>query len=183
MAKFSLSQEIRTAARTILKDNQGRLTLSILKRHVEKKLGKKLRSDFFKASLECQGGSIEVYKNIAILKNKPKRTQGGNKMPGATKKTTPRKRGRPKKLTVEEFVLLAIEKLRKPKYKSIHAVYSGFNQAFRQYFPGKDPVKEVQKLEKKGVVTTRPTKGGVLIFAGKVEAPDTADSALSKMGL
>jgi hypothetical protein len=89
--------------------------------------------------------------------------------------------GRPKKLTPEEFTLLAIKKLSKEPHKSIHSVYSGFNSAFREYFPGIDPVKEIQMLVKAGIVSTRPSRGGVLIYAGKVEPP--SEQALKKMGL
>ena len=38
------------------------------------------------------------------------------------------------KMTHEEFVTRAIERLRSPKYKGIHSVYSGFNVGFRKYF-------------------------------------------------
>jgi len=48
-----------------------------------------------------------------------------------------------------EFVVRAIKKLKKPPYKGIHSVYSGFNQAFRECF-NKDPVKPLQSLLKRG---------------------------------
>jgi len=38
----------------------------------------------------------------------------------------------------EEFVYRAIKRLRKPPYRGIHSVFSGFNQAFKEHF-GKNP--------------------------------------------
>ena len=63
------------------------------------------------------------------------------------------------KLTVEQFVLLAIERLVKGNMKTIHTVYSGFNPAFREYFPGLDPVKEVNKLVTEGKISFRLCRG------------------------
>jgi hypothetical protein len=40
------------------------------------------------------------------------------------------------KLRPEEFVKLAIAKLRLENYKGIHSIYSGFNEAFKSYFVG-----------------------------------------------
>jgi hypothetical protein len=48
--------------------------------------------------------------------------------------------GEEKKLSEHEFVIRAIKKLRKPPYKGIHSVYSGFNRAFKDYFNA-SPVK------------------------------------------
>ena len=45
-----------------------------------------------------------------------------------------------KKLSHEEFVRLAIQKLRTGNYRGIHSVYSGFNEAFKIYFGGENPV-------------------------------------------
>jgi hypothetical protein len=66
-------------------------------------------------------------------------------------------------LSEYEFVIRAIKKLRKPPYKGIHSVYSGFNQAFREYFD-KDPVEATTKLATEGKIATRPVKGGVLLY-------------------
>jgi ATP-dependent DNA helicase PIF1 len=66
-------------------------------------------------------------------------------------------------LTKEEFVLQAIEKLRTKNYKGIHVVYSGFNEAFREYF-NQDPIQWVSDLEKQGLVVTHPVKGGVMLY-------------------
>jgi len=48
-------------------------------------------------------------------------------------------------------------------------VYSGFNQAFKEYF-GTNPVATTQKLAKEGKVTIRPVKGGVMLYLPE-EAP------------
>lgn len=49
------------------------------------------------------------------------------------------------RLTVEEFVQLAIKSLRMGDFKGIHSVYSGFNEAFKKYF-GQDPVQATNRL-------------------------------------
>ena len=75
-----------------------------------------------------------------------------------------------------EFIVRAIKKLRKPPYKGIHSVYSGFNQAFRDYFD-KDPVETTKRLTAEGKIASRPVKGGVTIYlpedapAASVAAP------------
>jgi len=90
------------------------------------------------------------------------------------------------KLDEEQFVLLAIEKLRKGGYRGIHSVYSGFNQAFRTHFGASaDPVGVTTKLAKAGKIVTRPAKGGVMIYKPD-EAPlakDSGTEALAKMGI
>ena len=79
-----------------------------------------------------------------------------------------------KKLTEYEFVARAIKKLRNPPYKGIHSVYSGFNQAFREYF-NNDPVEATTKLAKEGKIVTRPVRGGVVIYLPE-DAPSAMDS-------
>ena len=79
-----------------------------------------------------------------------------------------------KKLTEYEFVARAIKKLRNPPYKGIHSVYSGFNQAFREYF-NNDPVEATTKLAKEGKIVTRPVKGGVVLYLPE-DAPSAMDS-------
>jgi hypothetical protein len=79
-----------------------------------------------------------------------------------------------KKLSEYEFVVRSIKKLRKPPYKGIHSVYSGFNQAFREYF-GTDPVEATTRLAEEGKIGTRPVKGGVLLFLPE-DAASSADS-------
>lgn len=79
-----------------------------------------------------------------------------------SKHTTPDKG---KKLSKKEFVLRAITRLRDTeKSKGIHTVYRGFNDAFKKYFPGENPVDCVRQLIDEGVITGRPVKGGFMIY-------------------
>ncbi len=89
-----------------------------------------------------------------------------------------------KRLTLEEFVLRAIEKLAQPGRGIIHTVYSGFNEGFREYFPGQDPVKEVEKLVEAGKISFRFCRGGALIGKpGVIACQSSSNTALKKMGL
>jgi hypothetical protein len=89
-----------------------------------------------------------------------------------------------KKISPEEFVKLAIRKLRNDPYKGIHTVYSGFNEAFKKYFSGQDPVQFTNGLAEEGKIIIRPMKGGVVLYLPE-DGPRTsrADEALEKMGL
>ena len=58
------------------------------------------------------------------------------------------------KISEYEFVVRAIKTLAKPPYKGIHSVYSGFNQAFREYF-GTNPVEATTRLAQEGKIVTR----------------------------
>jgi len=82
------------------------------------------------------------------------------------------------KLGTEEFVVRAIKKLR-GRYRGIHSVFSGFNEAFRQYF-GEDPRAATQELAARGIIAIRPVKGGVMLYL-KGDAPQAADDALKKI--
>jgi len=89
-----------------------------------------------------------------------------------------------KELNYEEFFKMAILKLRDiSKSHGIHSVFSGFNQAFREYF-GEDPIKVTQELANKGEIEIRYVKGGVMIYLSG-EAPksraDLGKTALSKI--
>jgi hypothetical protein len=91
---------------------------------------------------------------------------------GATDKT---------KMSDYDFVVRAIKKLRKPPYKGIHSVYSGFNQAFREYF-NKDPVEATTRLAQEGKIATRPARGGVTLYLLEdAPAPKGWKSALDKI--
>lgn len=69
-----------------------------------------------------------------------------------------------RKLSYEEFYKMAILKLRDTsKSRGIHSVFSGFNEAFREYF-GEDPIKVTQELARKGTIEIRPVKRGVMIY-------------------
>jgi hypothetical protein len=89
------------------------------------------------------------------------------------------------KLSHEEFVKKAIVSLRKEGYKGIHTVYSGFNDAFKKYYEGENPIDATNKLAQEGKIVIRPVKGGVMLYLPE-EAPAAASSggeALKKMGL
>jgi len=89
------------------------------------------------------------------------------------------------KLSHEEFIKKAIVSLRKEGFKGIHTVYSGFNNAFKKYFAGENPVEVTNKLAQEGKIVVRPVKGGVMLYLLE-DAPitrDAADEALKKMGL
>jgi hypothetical protein len=88
------------------------------------------------------------------------------------------------KLSHEEFIKKAIVNLRKEGFKGIHTVYSGFNEAFKKYFEGENPVDATNKLAAEGKIVIRPVKGGVMLYLPE-DAPgaSSADTALKKMGL
>jgi hypothetical protein len=88
------------------------------------------------------------------------------------------------KIGHEEFVRLAIAKLRLANYKGIHSVYSGFNEAFKVYFEGVNPIEVTGELARQGKVTLRPVKGGVMLYLPE-DGPQISrgDMALVKMGL
>jgi hypothetical protein len=88
------------------------------------------------------------------------------------------------KLSHEEFVKLAIAKLRLENYKGIHTVYSGFNDAFKTYFDGGNPIDATGELAKLGKIVIRPVKGGVMLYVpGEGPEMNRGDTALKKMGL
>lgn len=82
------------------------------------------------------------------------------------------------KLSEEEFIRRAIKKLR-GKYKGIHTVYSGFNQAFKQYF-GTSSIETTQRLAKEGRISIRPVKGGVILYLPE-DAPNSPENVLNKI--
>lgn len=86
-------------------------------------------------------------------------------------------------LTEEEFVLRAIRALRKPGYKGIHSVYSGFNEAFRRYFGGRDPVEATSRLAKEGKIILRPVRGGVMLYLPEdgISPANDPEDALSRI--
>jgi len=89
------------------------------------------------------------------------------------------------RLSQEEFVHRAIRTLRTPKSKGIHSVYSGFNEAFKRYFDGLDPVQATTALAADGKIEIRPVRGGVMLYLPG-EAPtrgQRGDEALKQMGL
>ncbi len=88
------------------------------------------------------------------------------------------------KLSPEEFVTLAIDRLRLENYKGIHSVYSGFNDAFKTYFDGANPIEATGELARLGRIVLRPVKGGVMLYhPGDGPEMNRGDMALKKMGL
>ncbi len=88
------------------------------------------------------------------------------------------------KISQEDFVKLAIAKLRLENYKGIHSVYSGFNEAFKTYFEGANPIEATGALANAGKITLRPVKGGVMLYLpGEGPEMSRGDMALMKMGL
>ncbi|HMK42943.1 MAG TPA: hypothetical protein VK445_02275 [Dissulfurispiraceae bacterium] len=85
------------------------------------------------------------------------------------------------KLSFEDFIKAAIVKLRKDNYKGIHTVYSGFNQAFKKYFEGADPIKVTNELAAQGKIVVRPVRGGVMLYLTE-EAPRTQDKGEEALG-
>lgn len=85
-------------------------------------------------------------------------------------------------LTREEFTRRAILRLRNlARSRGIHAVYSGFNNAFRKYF-NDDPVEFLQGLAKQGKVEIVPRRGGVMVYLpgeAPKSAPRLGEEALS----
>lgn len=89
------------------------------------------------------------------------------------------------KVSHEEFVKKAIVSLRKENYKGIHSVYSGFNEAFKKYYDGENPVDVTNGLAREGKIIVRPVRGGVMLYLTD-EAPPagrSADDVLKKMGV
>jgi hypothetical protein len=88
------------------------------------------------------------------------------------------------KLSYEEFVRQAILKLRTGDYKGIHSVYSGFNEAFRKYYEGVNPIDITTQLAQEKKIVIRPIKGGVMLYLPEDIPQDTkAEQVLKKMGL
>ena len=88
------------------------------------------------------------------------------------------------KLSPEEFVKLAIARLRLENYRGIHTVYSGFNDAFKSYFDGANPIDATGELARLGKIVLRPVKGGVMLYLpGDGPEMSRGDMALKKMGL
>ncbi len=88
------------------------------------------------------------------------------------------------KLTHEEFTLRAIEKLAKEGKETIHTVYSGFNDGFREYFAGADPIAAVKQLVEQKKIAFRFARGGAVIGKpGSIESGGSSKEVLSKMGL
>ncbi len=66
-------------------------------------------------------------------------------------------------ISKEEFVIRAIKNLRRPPYKGIHSVYSGFNEAFLKEFQEKS-IATTNQMAKDGKLCLRPVRGGVMLY-------------------
>lgn len=175
----SNSAVIRRVAYVLLNEAGGAMKLGQLKNRLEESLKAGVRDDYLVLSLGARKSRIQIIKRFALLKKKGKHHQevadaiAKEKSMKGKKKRAVSKKGR---LSSEEFTLRAIEKLKKPGYKGIHAVFSGFNEAFRKYFPGLDPVKEMKKLKQQGKIAIRPCFRGVTIYKPK-DAPPPKESS------
>jgi hypothetical protein len=87
------------------------------------------------------------------------------------------------RVSESDFVKRAIKSLRKDPFKGIHSVYSGFNEAFREYF-NDDPIKWTTQLASEGIIETQPVRRGVMLYLPG-EAPERSGgkNTLKKMGL
>jgi hypothetical protein len=96
-----------------------------------------------------------------------------------------------KKISPVEFVLrfLNTPALRHPQYpKGIHVVYSGFNQAFREYFDGDnlDPKQVIQEMAEQAQIKFRIARGGARIYLPHEIEGDpivSVEQTLKKMGM
>ena len=69
------------------------------------------------------------------------------------------------RISHEEFVRKAIVKLRDTlKSQGIHSVFTGFNEAFRMYYGGEDPVEAMRELQREGKVEIRLVKRGAMLY-------------------
>jgi hypothetical protein len=91
------------------------------------------------------------------------------------------------KLAHDQFVIKAIEGLRKEGYKGIHSRNSGFNGAFRKYYgldaKSEEPITVVNKLASEGKIAIRPAKGGCMMYKIDEYEGSSVDKTLAKMGL
>jgi hypothetical protein len=89
-----------------------------------------------------------------------------------------------KKMSHEEFVTLAILKLRTGNFKGIHTVFSGFNEGFKLYFEGENPIEATGGLADEGKIVIRAAKRGVMLYLpGEAPQGSRGENALKKMGL
>jgi len=88
------------------------------------------------------------------------------------------------RMSYEEFVILAIQKLRTGNFRGIHSVFSGFNEAFKVYFTDGNPIEITGQLADAGKIVLRPTKRGVMLYLpGEAPEANRGETALKKMGL
>lgn len=172
---------LRRLAKTVLANQEGhRLGLVRLQRTIGGLLRTSVRGDYLLTSLIADETFIihREGKSVSILLKQPTKKEEVRKMVKRTKKSREQV-----ELTTEQFALRAIETLRVDGHIGIHTVFSGFNEAFRTYFPRKDPVVEMNKLAAAGKIAIRPAKRGAIISPPDAASPSDAATTLRKMGL
>lgn len=182
------AERVRRIARKVLQEAGGKMSFTELFREVRTLVDTPLRYDLMQKSLLLYPGRFQLRRRkgrVFMVLAHPSRKEV-SEMSSARKNKE--RVSRQPRVTPEKFVFLAIEHLRNPDYKTegIHSVFSGFNRAFRAYFPKLDPIEVVKQLVEDGKVSTRPVKGGVMIYPGRrvFRTPDAvAKEALGKMGL
>lgn len=82
------------------------------------------------------------------------------------------------------FVINAIRVLRRPPFKGIHSVYSGLNRNFGLNY-GLDKAQTIEAIGKvvaSGVVSSRPVKGGIMLYIpGEMPGSTRDDDVLGKI--
>jgi len=84
------------------------------------------------------------------------------------------------KMPEDVFVKRAILRVRGERFKGIHTRYSGFNEAWREYY-GTDPIAGVNKLMKAGIIMGHPAKGGFTIYLPEDAPTKTPKLILNKI--
>lgn len=181
----NIAAKIRSTVKKFLKESGGEMALSELQTKIEQNCGIHLRHDYFRNSLATRDSDIEINLDTEPVTVSPKNNPNRKEVV----KVARTRKAKSKKLTPYEFTILAIEKLKDPKYEWLHVVWSHFNEAFRAYFGGLDPVTEVKKLVEAGKIRYRLAKGGAVIALPlsnsqkKGRGQLTAERTLKKMGL
>ncbi|MEK7120905.1 MAG: hypothetical protein AAB840_02335 [Patescibacteria group bacterium] len=172
------SRVIRLLALEFLLKSDGRANLTAVVSRIRDNIVGKTRQEFI-CNILASDRSLRIEtvarKKFLIL------NEGDSMVKTAKKKD---REGSSQRLTHEEFVKKAVVKLRTPKSKGIHAVFSGFNGAFREYF-GEDPVEAVKALDVAGKIVCIPCKRGAMLYLPE-EAPTkklSFNEALAKMGI
>ena len=80
----------------------------------------------------------------------------------------------------DTFTLSAIPKLRTGKYRGIHSVFSGFNEAFKVYFKGENPVDHQKDMVKRGKLVTIPAKKGAMLYLPE-DAPKSSGKDVTSL--
>jgi hypothetical protein len=190
--RLTLREQYRQLAIRLLKKERTKiLDIQTLQELIEMELDRSIKTDELIAAFNRKDCGLEVTtqeKITWVIFHKPANTEE-RKMPKPEKSKAKSKKNPPAeftRLTPAKFTLKAIQTLRKPPHKGIHSVFSGFNAAFREYFPDLDPVQTVIELAEKEIIVSRRTRGGALLYIPEetpVQENNTATDVLKKMGL